>query len=262
MNLVDKNGTISIVMPAGIVNNEGTKELRSALLKRRIRYLYEFENTKGIFPDIHRSYKFVLLIVDNCWMSGEFPSAFYVQDIGFLDEGHVTISTVKLSPEFIKLVSPMTFLIPEMRSNMDIRVFKKLYKLHPLIVSGFNGIKFTLMRELNRTESAHLFKTSGKGWPLVEGKTFHQFIINYEKPIFTIPVREGLLQTSNVREYGAFNKHIHDVPRLVFRKVASSTNVRCMIACIIPKNTFVAESATLVIPKENDKFLNDKRLVG
>ena len=38
-----------------------------------------------------------------------------------------------------------------------------------------------------------LFKTDNSGWPLLEGKNFHQFLPDYEKPIFSVnPAKRGL----------------------------------------------------------------------
>ena len=132
---------------------------------------------------------------------------------------------------------------------MDVRICEQLYRNHPLLGNGSGEWTFTILRELHRTESAKLFRTNGKGWPLIEGKNFGQFIFDYEKHVFTIDPEEGLRHTSKIRKYGSLNKQFHDAPRLAFRHVGSSTNVRSMIACILPKHVFTPDSAFLVLPR-------------
>jgi hypothetical protein len=148
MNLLAEGGTLSVLIPSGIVNNEGAKELRKILLKKRIRHFYEFENKKGIFPDIHKSIKFVLIVADNVPPVEEFQAAFYLYDITALEDKAEREKFIKLTSQFIKLVSPTTLSIPEIRSKKDILIFEKLYRLHPLILTGIDdAIKLILIKK-------------------------------------------------------------------------------------------------------------------
>src|SRR5690606_34777162 len=103
-----------------------------------------------------------------------------------------------------------------------------------------------------------LFGHDRGGWIFYEGKHFHQFMPTFEKPTFTISKEKGLDWTSKIREYGAYNKEIHNVPRLAFRDAAASTNVRTMLACILPKNSFNSHKAPVVIPRFNGAIVLDK----
>lgn len=249
MKLASKMGTLSILIPSSILGNEGATEIRSMILDRRIRCLYEFENAEGIFPDVHRSYKFVLLVIDNASPMAEFDAAFYLRNIDSLVDHKEKEKFVKLSPAFIRLASPETLSFPEVRRPLDLQV-SKIYRSHPLLKDGIaSNVHVTILRELNKTESAELFRTDGRGWRLVEGKTFHQFIPDYEKSVFSILPKDGLEWTAKVREFENSNKEIHEVPRLCYRMIASSTNVRTMISCIVQPYTFNTNLAPLVIPK-------------
>ena len=43
-----------------------------------------------------------------------------------------------------------------------------------------------------------LFRSDGKGWPLIEGKNFiHQFIYGFSKPAYTILKKDVLEKTKN-----------------------------------------------------------------
>lgn len=260
-SLLSNDGTLSILLPSGVLNNEGATGLRSELLDKRIMHLYEFDNIQRIFPAIHSDYKFVLLIATNRGTATEFPAAFYLHDMDALDGRVERDKFLTMSNKFVRLVSPESFSIPEVRNQKEVRLFTKLYSNHPIISNGIGANQkwsFRFVREIDRTNAAHLFKTNGKGWPLIEGKHFHQFIPDYEKPDFTIDKEEGLKWTSKVREYGDLNKEFHNVSRLAFRNFGGSTNIRSIIACILPKHTFSPNNASIVVPRMNGMLMLTK----
>jgi len=145
--------------------------------------------------------------------------------------------------------------IPEVRNKRQLEVFSWLYQNHSLLNDEKKGWSIALVRELDRTNDSDLFRSDGKGWPLIEGKHFHQFIPDFEKTMFTVDPKEGLERTSKHREYRGINTGIHQIERLAFRNVASSTNVRSMMACILPPNCFCPHSVAIVLPKKNKTTL-------
>jgi hypothetical protein len=150
LTILSTEGTLSVLLPFGIVGNEGATHLRKSLLKNHIRYFYEFENANGIFPDIDRRYKFVLLVVDNGASEKEFNAAFYLHDVAALDSKIESTKFVRMSKEFIDLTSPLSYSAPEIRRQEELTICTKLYKKHPLLFQGIgNYWKFTIMRELN-----------------------------------------------------------------------------------------------------------------
>ncbi len=248
LNILSEHGGIAMVIPSGIVTDEGAKQLRMALFNGRIRGMYEFENTNGIF-DIHRSYKFVLLVADRTAPTSEFPAAFYLHDTQSLEGKCEQEKFVTMPLELIRLSAPESLSIPEVRTEDALSVFDKLYKTNPLLSDEKKGWTISLLTELHRTGDSDLFRSDGKGWPLIEGKNFHQFIPDYEKPEFTIIPEAGLKRTSTHREYKHLNKWIHERVRLGFREVAASTNVRSTVACVIPPNSFSPHTVILALPK-------------
>ncbi|GIU71461.1 MAG: restriction endonuclease [Candidatus Nitrosocaldaceae archaeon] len=256
MNLLTDQGILSIIIPSGIVNNEGAKELRRELLNWNIRYLYEFENREGIFP-IDSRYKFVLLVVDKSKPKDRFSAAFYLHKLDALDNKVEQEKFLEYPTELIKVASPNSLIIPECRNQREIEILRKIYDNNPLLEDNNKPWNVSFVTELHRTSSSKLFRSDGKGWQLIEGKHFHQFIPDYDKPIFTVNPEEGLRATSKIKAYGLLNREIHQVSRLAFRNVASSTNVRSMISCIIPKHTFLPNSASIVVPKIDGKLSID-----
>lgn len=275
LNLTATDGTMAVLIPSGIVMNESARALRKAILERRIRFLYEFENTHGIFPDVHRSYKFVALVVDNSTPAHDFSAAFYLHDIDSVNNntGKEREKFVSLSNDLIQLVSPRSASIPEVRNKRDVSILRKIYKNNQLLDNGIKSAKgtwtFHFVEEFNRGSASRFFKESAKGWSLIEGKNFHQFIPDYEKPAFKIKENEGLEWTSRIREYGKHYKEIHKACRLAFRDVGRPTDTRTMIACIIPSETFTTDKAPVMIPRkdrilalDNDYYMMISYMLG
>ena len=57
------------------------------------------------------------------------------------------------------------------------------------------------------------------------------------------------------KEYKNMDNEIHDNAILAFRNVASATNVRTMISCIMPPRRFFANSCPLIILQHNNKLV-------
>jgi len=255
LNLACDGGSFALVIPSGIVTDEGAKQLREALFEDRIRTMFEFENKNGIFPDIHRSYKFVLLVVDKTTPTESFPAAFYLHEIEALEGKIEQEKFVEIPAELVKISAPESLSIPEVRNKKQLEVFSWLYDHHPLLNDEAKGWTVALVRELDRTNDSDLFRSDGKGWPFIEGKHFHQFLPDFEKTTFTILPENGLKRTLRRREFQGINKQIHEEIRLAFRNVASSTNVRSFVACILQPKSFCSNSACIILPQKNNKIL-------
>jgi hypothetical protein len=269
MKLLSEGGNLSLVLPSSIVTHAGAKGLREALFKGRIRTLYEFENKRGIFPDVHRSIKFVLLVWDNIKPEVELPAAFYLHSIDAIYGKTEQEKFLKIPLTLVKKCSPDTLSIPELRNEKQLEIFQKIYKDFPLLDDESKSWKVSLIREFDKTFDSDLFRNDGRGWPLIEGKNIHQFLPDYEKPLFSVDPTLGLQRVSRRKEYGGINKEIHKTVRLVYRRIASSTNVRTMIACIIPPETFCTYNAVVIlpvinkkVPKKNEYFRLLSYLVG
>ena len=260
MGLMTKDGMMAIVIPSGILTNQGARELRKAMLGMKIASIYEFENRRKIFPEVHASYKFVLLTATNTKPELSFKAAFYLHDIASLDGKAEREKFLTMPLELVSLTSPEELTIPEVRAKRDVEILNHVYQRHGCVRDGLDNGKYTIgfVSEFHKTNSNSLFRRDGKGWPLVEGENFHQFIPNYTKPEFTILQKVGLEKTSRISKYSGKNKEIHETVRLAFRDVASSTNIRTMISCIIPPRMFFSNKAPTVVIQHNKSTILDK----
>jgi len=253
LSIVSENGSFGLVIPSSIVTDLGGQQLREALFKKRIRGMFEFENRKGIF-DIHRSYKFVLLVADNSNPLETFPAAFYLHDIDALKGKTEQEKFVEIPIEFIKTCAPDSLSIPEPRNKQELDIIIEMYQSHALIGDNRKGWSISLIRELDFPKDSDLLKTDGKGWPLFDGKNIHQFIPNFEKVWFNVDPESGIDRVKKHREFKSISREIHERARLVVRRITCSTNVRTVIAAVIPPHSFSATNAPLVLPLVKGKI--------
>ena len=62
-SLLQKNGLSGLIIPSGFHNDAGTQHLRKLILEEnQLIELLSFENRSGIFPLIHKSFKFDIII--------------------------------------------------------------------------------------------------------------------------------------------------------------------------------------------------------
>jgi hypothetical protein len=98
-----RGGCLNYVLPSALMFEEGSMGLRKHIFSQcELRFFHSFENNKGIFPDVHRSYKFAMMQVVNrlpCVETPPVDTAFYVLDAADLKhpETHVSypLATVK-----------------------------------------------------------------------------------------------------------------------------------------------------------------------
>ena len=145
-DLCTENGMVSILLPSGIIGNQGARKLRDKILDNKIISLYEFENKMKVF-DIHSSYKFVLLTMQNSNPTLEFPAAFYLHDVNSL-LGHVEQEKFLLIPiKFIRDTNPENLTIFELRHKNDVKILNHVYT-HNKISDGFDdGTKINFVQE-------------------------------------------------------------------------------------------------------------------
>lgn len=163
--LIATNGRVGLLVPSGIGTEDTTKDFFSSLTdSQNLIALYDFENTKPIFPDVHRSYKFCILLFGGSQIkSNEFDFLFFGHSIEDLKDtkGH----RISLSSNDFKLLNPNTQTCPIFSSKHDADLTKEIYRRVPIMVDknrkqGGNpwGIKFTRM--FDQTNDAELFYTA------------------------------------------------------------------------------------------------------
>lgn len=216
LQLVGPYGRAGIIVPTGIATDDTNKLFFEYLIEHgELVSMFDFENRQGIFPEIHRSYKFSLLTlhrkerVTTCSMDSQTRNAmekidhslgaefaFFCHEVSDLAD---TNRRFTLALEDFKLLNPNTRTAPIFRSRTDAELTKAIYRRVPVLIredSGVVGnpwgIKFQAM--FHMANDSHLFRTRAdleeQGYhlegnifvrdqehflPLYEAKMIHQF---------------------------------------------------------------------------------------
>ncbi len=254
LSLVSDNGIISILIPSQILTNTGCLSVRKKILDLELLQLYVFENRKKIFP-IHSSYRFLLLTLRNAEGPDSFKAGFYLHNIESLNNGKIEKEKFhNVSKKIIRNISPVTLRIPETgMSHLEIlnKVSSGVTMMsndnwHAALSSGFH-----------KTGDADLLKDRGDGWPVLQGKNIHQFNPNFTTPEFVANISKGIHRESKKQVYKDSCREFYNSYRVAFRDISGPTNVRTIIASIIPPQQFHTCTIYSIVLTQNNIFENN-----
>jgi len=197
-NLIAPAGRAGLLVPSGIATDDTTRHFFNDVMdKQSLTALYDFENKKGHFEDVHRAFKFsVLLMNGNAVKHAQASFVFFAHQIEDLADKDRQIA---LSAKDLKLVNPNTRTCPIFRTKRDAELIKAIYRRVPVLMDenrkdGGNpwGVKFmTMFHQTNDAEKfvdgATLkeqgYALEGNRWtkgsstclPLYEAKMFNMF---------------------------------------------------------------------------------------
>ena len=248
--LIGKGGIMSVLIPSQVLSNTGSTGIRTRILDSDIRQMYVFENRKRIFP-IDSRYRFLLLTVCNTEGPDVFSAGFYLHYMSSLETDEAERGKFHtLSKEMIRRVSPDTLQMPEIGGN-ELAILAKMSGSSTLGREQEDGWSVALSRGFDRTNDADLLKERGRGWPVLEGKSIHQFNHSFARPGFTSSMSAGLERERKKRVYGRSSKNFFHSYRLAFRDIARSTDMRTIIASIIPPQQFFTNTLRAAVLTRN-----------
>ena len=130
--LLAPGGRAGIIIPTGIATDYTYREFFADLMRGSdLASLYDFENRRGIFPGVHRSYKFCLLTVRNAaGRDAAAPAdfAFFLHDPDDLadPDRHFILTDADLA-----LINPNTRTCPVFRTRRDAELTMKALHAMP-----------------------------------------------------------------------------------------------------------------------------------
>lgn len=244
-NLLRPGGECGIVIPSGIYTDLGTKQLREMLFSQtEVTGLFCFENRKGIFEGVHRSFKFVILSFEKGSITKEFPTAFMRHDVQEL-EHFPNNDSLHVSVELVQRLAPDSLSVMEFKNKIDVQIAEKMSKF-PLLGEKIEGKwNLCLAREFDMTNDSHLFhKTFEPGrLPLFTGRMFNQFERTSEEPLYWIDEQEGRKSLLG-RKDNEGQPIDYQGYRWVHRRIARNTDSRTLICFITPKLVFTEVNST------------------
>ncbi len=292
LRLVKPNGLVGLLTPSGIyADRTAARFFQSVSTTGRVAGIYDFENKKIFFKDIHASFKFCVLIV------GGPERTFPETHCGFFLPGTDTITdpdrAFTLSPDDFARVNPNTGTAPVFRTRRDADLTRRIYQHHPVLVdrSGDDERRawpIRYVRMLDMTNDSHLFRTAaqleddgfypvqGNRWkrgkdqflPLYEGKMVQAFdhraasvVVNPENLNRPARPRQTTIEEHSDPsrlpdpQFWVDEKRIEWPEGLDwavgFKDVTAPTNVRTMIAAIVPRSG-VGNTLPLLMPDADD----------
>lgn len=159
-DLVNSGGRSGVIVPTGIATDATTAPFFASLVEsRRLALLIDFENSKPIFPNVHRSYKFCLLTTSQAIDNARFT--FFLTDPEQLVEPN---RTFQLSLDQIATMNPNTKTTPIFRSIRDADLTTRIYDRVPVLLNQAERIdpwKFDYMTKMfDMADSSDSFKTA------------------------------------------------------------------------------------------------------
>lgn len=249
--LAKPNARFSILVPDNFATDNGSSGLRHLVIDHyTLKEFLSFENSKGIFEAVHRSYKFACLSFDsvNTNKSSYFSAFFYKKD---LEDLNCQSKKIKYSFDFLKEIEPERYAMVEPTSSTIFELFKKIRRRFlPLQKTNFVSWR----RDFDKTNDVNLFnnklsnKLSNDDIPLYEGKCINQFEIKPSKIKYSI--KKNIVEKKVGLDYKYY--------RIAIRAVASSTNKRSLIGTLLPPETSSVNS--LLTQKEPQLMEIDERL--
>ncbi|MCZ2096693.1 MAG: N-6 DNA methylase [Anaerolineae bacterium] len=186
--LMAGSGRAGFIVPTGIATDDSTKAFFADISQRgRLASLYDFENSQGIFPAVHRSYKFSLMTL------GAAPAAHFICFATRIEQLADAERRFTLTPDEFRLINPNTRTCPVFRSRRDAELTKKLYRAAPVLIAEAQpnasggmvnevnpwGISFQRMLDMSNDSSLFHDAPESPGeprrLPLYEAKMIHQF---------------------------------------------------------------------------------------
>lgn len=224
--LIKKNARVSILVPDNFATDNGSTGLRHLIIDRfQINEYLSFSNRKKIFSAVDERFKFACLtFLTSKEVVNSFKAFFYRTQLEDLVKSEEKLD---YSIKFLKEIEPERYAMIEAPNQELFNLFKKIrlsYK--PL---GETKL-FRVSDDFNKTKYADRFinwdSASDSDIPLYEGKFMNQFTIFPDKLVYKISEKD--VQKRLGDDYKGY--------RIVFRRVASSTNQRSLIATLLPPN--------------------------
>jgi hypothetical protein len=161
--LVAPHGRVGLLTPSGIASDKTTKDFFAAIAEtNRLIRLYDFENKKVFFPDVHASFKFCILNFGG--ESVKHDAADFVFFTHHVEELEERDRHIEISGADIKLLNPNTRTCPIFRTLRDAEITKAIYRRVPILVDhnreGTTGNPWgiSFKRIFDQTNDAELFR--------------------------------------------------------------------------------------------------------
>ena len=272
--LVKPDGVVGLLVPSGVGSDKTSADFFKAVATEgRLRALYDFENKKVFFPDVHASFKFSVFVAGRARGTEPSQCAFYLHEVTELSDPD---RRFPLAAADFQRINPNTGTAPVFRTRRDADLTTAIYRRVPVFVDHSDKqesrawpVKYERMFDM--TNDSDLFRTraeleeregawpsgdnrfdsaTGEWVPLYEGKMVQAFdhraasiVVNPEN--LHRPAQPEAATGERHRDPDWLPDPQYWVPAaecgwpaatwvLGFKDVTAPTNVRTLIAALLP----------------------------
>ena len=275
LTIVKSDGIVGLLIPSGIASDKtASKFFKVVATEGRLKVLYDFENRKIFFPDVHASFKFCVFVASALPTEELTKYGSYLHNIEELDD---PMRCFSLTAKDFSNVNPNTGTAPVFRSRRDAELTKAIYERFPVLVDRSSGkevkpwpVKYVRMFDM--TNDSGLFRTRqeleekeraypiGGNWfgspegewvPLYVGRMIHQFdhraaSVKINPESLHNPALSGDIALTQKADPDFVPTPQYWVPAdkvvfpsglewsIAFRDIARPTDIRTMIAAVVP----------------------------
>ena len=244
-----EGGRLGVLCPSSIYTDDGATDLRQVLFQQaEIDCIYCVSNERYIFPNVHHAFRIVVLCASKGGVTTTIKASFAIDvrqavSLQELDGAFARWESrpLRVPIEHIRRFSNGALSLMEFHSQEHVDVATNIYGDHPLLTerqkAGWNAV---LSQEYNMTSDRGLFNQDEDGYPLYEGKMVAAFDHQYAKPSFWMKadIARSKELTSYWRELRRRRRkpdHLdHEMYRVAYRRIASSTNERAFLSAVLP----------------------------
>lgn len=242
IQLADSTARFSILVPDNFATDNGSTGIRHLVIDNyKLREFLSFENRKGIFPAVHRSYKFAVLTFDYGKINSDgFKAFFYRDSLDYLNDD---ASKINYPFDFLRKTEPERYSLTESKNQSLFDLYKKIRTKYPALRDS-RLIK--IGNDFHKTNDANKFinvkNASLSDILMFEGKYMNQFSIYPKK------IKYCISQQNVIAKVGEDYKNY----RIAWRDIASSTNQRSLIVTLLPQ--CVTAANTLWVQKNSNEM--------
>ncbi|NLF73974.1 MAG: hypothetical protein GX575_33625 [Candidatus Anammoximicrobium sp.] len=160
--LAARDRAVGMVMSSGLHNAHGCTGLRRLLMQHsRWKAIAKFDNEMRVFPGVHNQFKFDLVVFERGGPTKEVDAAFLTRETEqALQKFRNHRSYLRITSSDVRRLSPQTLTLFEFRSQQDVDLVQKAYRLHPTFGEGLMprlGLRYRC--EFHMGNMVYLFRT-------------------------------------------------------------------------------------------------------
>ena len=301
MTIVKPGGMIGLLTPSGIASDKtAARFFKGVATQGKLKALYDFENKKVFFPDVHASFKFCVFIASPSQIDGPANCAFYLHDVAELNNPE---RCFPLTAADFARVNPNTGTAPIFRTRRDAELTTAIYDRLPVLVDRSSGeevkawqVKYTRMFDM--TNDSGLFRTreeleekegaypiggnrfaspAGEWVPLYVGRMIRQFDHRAASVKVNAENLHNIALSSDISAEQKADPTFVPTPQywvpavavsfpggldwtISFRDIARATDVRTMIAAAVPL-VGLGNKIPAIFPEDLDNYHSNAALL-